>query len=94
VNGEIYCDQHGKSASASVCRHVVGSLQSGGRSGFNWAYHDDLFQAVCDGCKNMSDQDWEGQKDDLHVVICLDCYREAANLHGITSEMLEAEAHQ
>lgn len=85
MSDTIACDSHGDSAQTYVCVHVAQSLSDGVLCGFKWSVdEDDEFQAVCDACDSMDDEEWAAQESDLIRILCFGCYRDAAALHGVT----------
>ena len=80
----VDCATHGDSEGTVVCVHVVDTLRDRVARGFLWHRdEDDEFQAVCDSCADMSDEDWERQQVALGRVLCLGCFKNAAKLNGV-----------
>ena len=79
----IRCDVHGPSEATLVCEHISKSLKDRTARGFNWALDDDEYQATCDECYALSDDDWDATARDVIQMICLGCFSQAAEINGV-----------
>jgi hypothetical protein len=81
----VLCDEHGSAAAATVCAHILASLDAGPGCGFVWWIgEDDWYQATCTGCQTMPFEEWERTHFDLARVICIKCFERAAEVHGVS----------
>jgi len=88
LSDTIHCDVHGDSACSFVCAHILQTLEDGEPRGFNWSQDEDgEFQATCDACRSLSDDEWEVEAPRVIKLICLGCYRRAADVNGVTIEV-------
>ena len=84
VRGTVVCAHHGSREATFVCSHILDADKSGIPCGFNWHIDEDgNFQAFCDACIAMDEAAWEDTGSDTIRVLCIDCYRRAAALHGV-----------
>ncbi|HEX3886817.1 MAG TPA: hypothetical protein VHW05_04915 [Phenylobacterium sp.] len=82
----VQCEVHGAREATVVCCHVVETLRDGLVRGFRWFVDaDGEYEATCDTCSSMSDDEWESVAVELGRVLCFACYTRAAELNGITS---------
>jgi hypothetical protein len=90
MNAPITCTKHGKAEETFVCSHILASLKDGVGRGFFPAIDDEGgYQALCAKCDAMSDADWENEGKDFIEMVCLGCYRDAADLNGVGPAELE-----
>ena len=81
----VTCDDHGAREATYVCCHILQANRSGVPCGFNWHVDEDgNFQAFCDACIALDEDSWQAVASDMIRVLCIDCYRRAATLHGLT----------
>jgi hypothetical protein len=84
MNKRVACDEHGEDLATYVCVHVLDSLQDKKPRGFLWSLDDDDdYSAICQECNDMSDEEWEQKSSDLLRVLCLGCFKKAAELNGV-----------
>ena len=84
MNLSIECDTHGSQKAAAVCAHILETLQDETRRGFCLATNEEGdFQALCTNCGETDLEEWLRVRDDLHVMICFQCFRRAAELNNL-----------
>lgn len=81
--GSIECDVHGEREATSICTHILDTLGDGIARGFGWCFFDDHYQAACDGCHAMSDEEWDEARAELIRVVCIQCFARAAAINGV-----------
>jgi len=80
----VQCDRHGEQDWAAVCEHIMATLQDRKPRGFCWTLDDDgHYQALCSSCEAMDDAAWERVRGQVHRIICIGCYREAASINDV-----------
>jgi formylmethanofuran dehydrogenase subunit E len=82
----LECGTHGKQPATYVCKHIVESLQSGREVGFYWSLENGEYDAICEACNDLSENQWEKQQADLGRLLCLGCFKDAAALNGTEFE--------
>jgi hypothetical protein len=83
VSALIECREHGAGESAAVCAHILETLRDGVPRGFCCTSDEaDDYQAICSGCQEMDQAEWDRVRSDLHVIICRECCRKAAAING------------
>ena len=80
---KIHCGTHGKQEQTYVCRHIVETVEDGQPRGFYWNKSDDEFQAICEACNNMSDEEFHAAEPENIRVLCFGCFQDAAALNGV-----------
>ena len=84
VRGTVVCADHGSREATFVCSHILQANRTGVPCGFNSHIDEDgNFQASCDACIAMDEAAWQAVGSDTIRVLCIDCYRRAAALHGV-----------
>jgi hypothetical protein len=84
LSDPIVCDVHGESVATIVCVHILDTLQDDAPRGFWWAVDDEgEYDAICEECNNMSDEEWAASSTENCCVLCFECYARAAKLNGI-----------
>ncbi len=82
----LNCGTHGKQPATFVCCHISKSMKTGNAVGFYWSKTDGDYDAICEECNELSDQQWDAQKADLVNLLCLGCFKVAANLNDVKIE--------
>ncbi|VAV91450.1 hypothetical protein MNBD_ALPHA06-1948, partial [hydrothermal vent metagenome] len=82
----LTCGTHGEQPETFVCKHIVNSMKTGKEVGFFWSVDDGVYDAVCEKCNNMSDKKWQAKSADLGRLLCLGCFKVAAELNGAEIE--------
>ncbi|MEQ1865000.1 MAG: hypothetical protein ABL996_10140 [Micropepsaceae bacterium] len=78
----IACSEHGERTAAAVCIHIVQTLKDMEPRGFLPQIDDDGgHSAICIVCNEMPFDEWERTKLESFAMICLECYRKAADLN-------------
>lgn len=77
----IECSVHGKQPATFVCQHLVHSLRTGDKVGFNFAHDPDNPRpdAWCDACERVvmeAGGEWDDQSEEFAGVslVCAGCY--------------------
>lgn len=79
----LSCGTHGKQPETAVCKHIVKAMKTGKEVGFYWSVENQEYDAVCEKCNKLSDEQWLSQQNDLIRLLCLGCFKVAAGHHGI-----------
>jgi hypothetical protein len=89
LSDTIFCKTHGDSACSFVCSHIRETLDDGAARGFNWSQDEDgEFQATCNHCRSLSDDEWELLAPKEIQLICFGCFKKAALANGIAVEVV------
>ncbi len=71
-----------------VCFHIVDTLHDDVARGFRWSLDEDgEYQATCDACSDMADEDWNQVVGEYGRLLCFECFSRAASLNGVTLEV-------
>lgn len=79
----INCGTHGQQPETFICKHILRSLKTGTEVGFYWSVEDGAYDAVCEKCNDLSDEQWQKRAPELIQVICLGCFKVAAGHNGV-----------
>lgn len=82
----LQCGTHGKQPETAVCKHIAKAMKTGKEVGFYWSVENQEYEAVCEKCNKLSDEQWVSQQNDLIRLLCLGCFKVAASHHGIEIE--------
>ena len=78
------CAEHGDRAWAAGCAHLLDTLRDGVPRGFWWVIDDEGgYQALCSSCEEMDSTEWERVREDLHAILCVECFRRAASINNV-----------
>ena len=89
MSAQLNCNEHGVAEAAAVCVHVNHSLTDGVPRGFLWLLDpEDGYSAICEFCNEKPIEEWERDKDEQHVELCIECFRTAAAINGVTLTMV------
>ncbi|MEL7485865.1 MAG: hypothetical protein AAGJ87_01475 [Pseudomonadota bacterium] len=80
---KIHCGTHGRQETTFVCRHIIETLKDGEPRGFLWNVADGDFQAICEACNAMSDEEFAAAEPENINVLCFGCFRDAAEINGV-----------
>ncbi|MBL4595982.1 MAG: hypothetical protein JKX99_05330 [Robiginitomaculum sp.] len=83
MSKQLHCATHGTQPASYVCTHIVKAMQTGELAGFFWGMKDGEYDALCEVCNDMSPAEWVAQQEKLLNVLCLGCFKVAADQHGI-----------
>lgn len=80
----VTCGTHGKQPQTFVCTHIIEALKEGEPSGFWWSRSEEgVWDAICNDCNNLSQEDFDALGPDNIGIICLGCFEDAAILNEI-----------
>ncbi|MEL6371314.1 MAG: hypothetical protein AAFY84_07050 [Pseudomonadota bacterium] len=79
----IKCGTHGEQETTFVCVHIIETLKDGVPRGFLWNHVDGDFQAICENCNNLSEEEFYAQEAELIQLLCYGCFRDAAAINGV-----------
>jgi len=83
----VQCATHGEADATIVCCHIAETLTDGVARGFRWSLdQDDEYQATCDECSDLSDDEWLRIEVEVGRVLCFGCFKRAATLNGVQIE--------
>jgi len=83
MSNMLICGTHGEQPETFVCKHIVQSMKTGKEVGFYWSNNDDTYDAICNSCNNLSEAQWEQDQAKLGRLLCLGCFKVAAELNGV-----------
>jgi hypothetical protein len=90
VSTLLVCDIHGNNVATIVCSHILDTLSDKQKRGFRWHLDEEgEYQAVCDDCEGMSEEQWKIESDKVGRVLCYECFKNAAALNGISKWQIE-----
>lgn len=78
----LTCGTHGKQPETFVCKHIIKSMKTGIEVGFLWSVKDGDYDAICHKCNELSAQQWQQQQNELGRLLCLGCFKVAAEING------------
>ena len=80
----VTCGTHGEQPQTFVCRHIIEALKKGESTGFWWSRSEEgVWDAICNECNNLSQEDFDRLGSDNIGVICLGCFEDAATLNEV-----------
>jgi len=79
----ITCGTHGKQEQTYVCCHIIETLKDGEARGFCWNKAGDEFQAICNACNDLSDEEFAAAEPENINLLCFGCFQDAAAINGV-----------
>jgi len=80
----VTCGTHGKQPQTFVCVHIIEALRQGAPNGFWWSRAEDgIWDAVCNDCNNLSQEEFDKLGADNIGIVCLGCFEDAAALNEV-----------